>query len=142
MKTAAIIRLIVTALVVTLLAPFSTSIPAQANGTITKTIIVKGHDGALLNGASVLVTTYLEDGSDGVTFHSGTTNSEGVATINVPAGSSGEISVAPNVADLQNSISKVTQESYFGPSSNPTITINLEKANIRFVLKNADGSDA
>jgi hypothetical protein len=90
----------------------------------------------------VLITTYVEDGSGDVLHFSGTTNSQGVATINVPAGSSGEISVAPSVTDLQNSISKVMQESYFGPEANPAVTFNLERANIRFILKNADGTDA
>ena len=142
MKTASIIRLVVTALVVTLLSPFSASTPAQANGTITKTITVKGHDGALLSGASVLITAYPEVKGGSVLLFSGTTNSQGVATINIPAGSSGDISVAPSVTDLQNSISKVMQESYFGPEANSPVTFNLEKANIRFVLKNPDGSDA
>jgi len=82
MKTASVIRLVVAALVVTLLSPFSAITPAQANGTITKTITVKGHDGALLSGASVMVDAYLSSGDS--EFYSATTNSSGVAAITIP----------------------------------------------------------
>jgi hypothetical protein len=138
------IRLVITALVLTLLSPFSATAPAQATETVLKTVTVKGHDGALLNGASVLITTYREDGSGDLSFISGTTNSQGVATIAVPVGSSGNISVAPSVSDLQNAIYADTQGeiSKFGPDSNEPIEINLEKANIRFVLKYSNGTDA
>ena len=142
MKTAPVIRIVVAALVVTLLSPFSTFTPAQANGTITKTVTVKGHDGALLNGATVLITAYVDNGSGGVVLFSGTTNAQGVASISVPADASGDISVAPSVTDTQNAISGISQTSYFGPEANLPVTINLEKANIRFILKNPDGSDA
>jgi hypothetical protein len=46
------------------------------------------------------------------------------------------------VTDTQNAISGISQNSYFGPEANLPVTVNLEKANIRFVLKNPDGSDA
>jgi hypothetical protein len=50
MRKAPVIRIVVAALVVTLLSPFSTFTPARANGTITKTVTVKGQDSALLKG--------------------------------------------------------------------------------------------
>jgi hypothetical protein len=138
------IRLVITALVLTLLSPFSATAPAQATETVLKTVTVKGHDGALLSGAAVLITSYREDGNGDISFISGTTNSQGVATIAVPVGSSGDVSVAPSVTDLQNAVSSDAQGqgAFFGPDSNEPIEINLERADIRFVLKNANGTDA
>ena len=139
MKTASVIRLVVAALVVTLLSPFSAITPAQANGTITKTITVKGHDGALLSGASVMVDAYLSSGDS--EFYSATTNSSGVAAITIPnTATYVSIAAAPVEADTENALLSYREiKTEITTNTSQSITVNLKRASMRILLKTPNG---
>ena len=139
MKIAPVIRLIVTAFVVTLLSPFSATTPAQANGTITKTITVKGYDGALLSGATVLVEVYYPSGD--IEFLTTTTNSSGVAVITAPntAAHLG-LAAAPAESDTQNAILSYRDiKSEITTNTSQSIAVTFKRASMRISLKTPNG---
>ena len=142
MKSRSVIRAILFALLFTLISPIASVTSSQAAGTVTKTVTVKGYDGALLSGAAVMVYWY---GYEGEKLYTGTTSSLGVATVTVPADSLYmELAVAPSEADTQNAVltrHNARDDFDINGNTNHSVEVNLTRANARFILKNADGSN-
>jgi len=139
MKNRSVIRAFLFALLFTLISPITSVTSSQAAGTITKTVTVKGHDGALLSGASVLIWWY---GTETETLYSGTTSAQGVAAITVPAGSVYmELAVAPAEADTQNAILSPDSRPDIFYDEDQSLEINLTRSNARFILKYANGTN-
>ena len=136
-------KITITALLLGFLAPLPFTPSAHADApapTITKTFNVSGANGSALSGASIFLVS---DPGSGITptTYSATTNSQGVATVNLPIDLPNlSVGVEPAESDLVNAIA--TDDSFSEPITNnadQTLTVRLRAASIRVRLKNSDG---
>ena len=135
MKSA--IRPLVLSLLFSIFTPVDSNI-AVASST-TKTIVVKGSDGQLYQGALVKVFWYSEDKAE-ESSEILTTDSSGSVSFTYDSSSNySYVVIQPPVADTTHAIGRILNIQTFASS---TIEFTLKKADLKIIIKKSDNTDA
>jgi hypothetical protein len=117
------------------------TIPTQAVAvdTVTKTFTVRGADDALLTGAQVRLHWYDPLTASSVIGNPVSTNSSGVAVLTAPLNASNlNYTVFPAIGDRINALAG---DFDIASSSDGSVNVKLERANIFVNVQKSDGSD-
>ena len=134
----ATLKIVLAALVVTLLTPLQSASPAGE--TITKTFTIRGADNSLLNGALVRML-WLDEITGAVRLSEiGTSNSSGIATATAPKNARElQYVVIPASGDTTNAARAYQTTSSL---ANESLAVKLEAASIVVNVQKSDGSNA